>query len=137
MKPGQGSGRNIQIRVRVIERRSRPGVIKKGGGEDSRPNPNPTPSIPRMCGVNPNLLGEMTLDQGGQHGPVHHKSCTINPECSGRWGSPLYGCQRAEGRPNHRGPWVTLLFTWRSGRCCSVRPVATASGRDVTSGFDT
>jgi len=42
IKPGQGSGRNIQIRVRVIERRSRPGVIKKGGGEDSRPNPNPS-----------------------------------------------------------------------------------------------
>ncbi|KUJ19611.1 uncharacterized protein LY89DRAFT_780523 [Mollisia scopiformis] len=44
---------------------------------------SPTPSIRRMCGVNPNLLGEMTLDQGGKHGPVHHKSCTINPQCPG------------------------------------------------------
>jgi hypothetical protein len=35
----------------------------------------PTSSNGRMCGVNPNLVGEMTLGQGGMHGPVHHKSC--------------------------------------------------------------
>jgi hypothetical protein len=58
---------------------------------------NATSRNRRIYGVNPESVGEMTLDQGGGHGPVYYKSCTINPEYSWRWGSPLYGYQRAEG----------------------------------------
>ena len=40
-------------------------------------------------------------------------------------------------RSDYRSLWITLLFICRSGRCCSARRAATASGQDATSGFDT